>query len=270
MTKSIKILYKKYICEDGEDCKYKNQLFLCMFAHYYEEHNKKVVFKCLDDLKKNSKKRLRIINYYNIVNYYVNDVKIGLYQFRMNFKIQYNIFTKILSFLFSVEENKWNVYECKWCNKEFIPDLEIKTHPASHIQLNEKLINIPFLRSENRIKCNIGPICLYCALHIIPIRCDLCRNYSNFNNIAYQYCIDKDTELKELVSHLIYKKDDNMSVKEYNDLLSIPKNLCFKCLISNYNKLINFYDYKESYYVNDLLEYRYGGKSFHRHFRYAK
>ena len=147
--------------------------------------------------------------------------------------------------------------QCKWCNLNFIYTFEYHTRYNS----TRKLFNTPFEKEEDRINCNIGPICPTCVLYKVPIRCDDCKKYGNFNNIVYQYDFNNDFRLKHLYENCFLDRW-RCDIKRHN-IYDKPKNLCLNCLLDYHNSVrsegmgwcCSFCDNEYIY----LLKEQYGG-----------
>jgi hypothetical protein len=248
-----KIMYKKKWCKFGDKCKYNKCEFMCKFAHYPEEKKKlkfnKPINKNHYDVYTSSdillKKSVEICN------------NVGVYQLLLKNKMGFGI-NKIIQSYLNIQkmlECKETIDECKWCCKIFsylYDNDEIKYRRISLIHRNN-----PFTCATLRQTCNIGPLCLDCALYKIPIRCDICEKYTNANNMEFNYDLRKDDELMVLFTGCQYGHANLEKIYKH------AQNICTHCVIGYHqNVMLPEFCYCNVCYGNyrDILSFRFGSK----------
>ena len=274
-----RIMYKKKMCKFGDNCKHKEREYMCKFAHYPEE-KKKLKFN-KPEHRTPPYKTSRTLRDYNLDYFDDNNMRwifdcchdnsipkisieicnnVGVYQLLLKKKIGFGI-NKIMSYLNikKMLECKDTLDECKWCRKMFsykYDDDEIRCY-----RMSLKCRNNPFINNEFRKTCNIGPLCLKCALYKIPIRCDICKKYTNANNMEFHYDFCKDTELMKLFTdceHGLINEPMNTKC-----IYTTAKNICTTCILGYYQDIMSSgFDYcnicvRE---YRNIISFRFGPK----------
>ena len=286
---SKKFIYKKKWCK-FKNCKYSDQSHLCRFAHYEEEFCKKPIFMkiphsknfkyCIDYLFYNEchicnhfeHYKYCNINKYSRITENIIDNTIGIIQLLNKYGDSFFFKDKILSYL----KFKYDCNKCNWCKINYSNENEQIYITYYKNNLNFRSGVNPFLDINYKNKCNIGPICIKCALYKIPIRCEICNNYINSNNIDFKYNILFDIELIKEYK----KKYINIDVETIILENSYKKsyNMCIYCILNYYDEITQSikkaakdedvyirnipYDLTE-FNIISLLEIRYGRRVIH-------
>lgn len=274
--------YKKQLCKYGDHCRFKDCSYLCKFAHY-EEEKKKVKFKLPnksdfnhfdsdDDIDRHGCVFINLPTRYlkstnkikkktpdNIT--ILSDCIVGVNQFLRQIPRKDVTRKIILSYLVTNEVKRYinTIDKCNWCNHLFSYKYEDDYYMTYRHGLVER--KNPFVNSDYRKTCNIGPLCLNCSLYKIPIRCDVCDQYTNANNMEFNYDLNKDNDLMTIFSECGH--DHYNPPMNYDQMFTKPCNICTVCLFEYYNKVMSagfYYCTLCVYEYKDIISYRFGSK----------
>jgi hypothetical protein len=264
--------YHRENCRFGEKCRYANETYLCPYAHGNNliiGNLKGVKFNIFKDedlyTKKNQlrlsprsdKKLQKRYQFYQTSRTPIIDINYFLpAMFKMidKYKLHKNIVFNLLSYLVEdynlVDElcninrkittlvsylQKFNVRTCRWCSNPYSYPEQKKTQQLYRPSAWHYTKNNCFLNAKFRQTCNIGPLCFGCAFYRIPIQCDMCNNFTNFNNIILNYSYHTDTELHEVLEDCIGSRNIKIDVKE---LIETPINCCLYCMVEYHQRLM--------------------------------
>ena len=271
------LMYKKQWCKYKNTCKYKDDAYLCKYAHYKEEKKCNPVYMPSPTIDEEKWCRMTMDDrrfgdwlesrgyisymYKSLPRKPIIPVKYtirgnaGTYQL-LKSKLKSHLGQIVISFLETDTVLKYSntLDTCKKCRKIFsyIYDydyMESVFHEAHHERNN------PFICYIFRKICNIGPLCLDCALYKIPIRCDICEKYTNSNNMTFKYNILDDCD----VMH-IFKRRNVIHINT-DKLYDKPYNFCTRCIISYYGSLMpSDITLKKEITLIQIIERRYGDR----------
>jgi len=244
-----RIMYKKQWCKFGDNCKYKGREYMCKFAHYPEE-KKKLKFNKPENRTRCCTSRDYDFDHYdmccplmccngNVIQRKSVEIcnNAGVYQLLLKKKMGFGI-NKIIQSCLNIKkmlECKDTLDECKWCCKMFSYKYDYEEIQCYRMALI--LRNNPFINNEFRKTCNIGPLCLKCALYKIPIRCDICEQYTNANNMEFHYDFGKDTELMKLLTGCEHGYANAPMNTEC--IYTTAKNICTTCILGYYQDIMS-------------------------------